>query len=242
MGALVDIGSFVMKIATGENETTTQVINFAQILDGKETINNYDYDCTYVKLIIDDTNVSINEIDLLAQSGDNVEFNETGSIGKLAQDFVYDQEKDYKIPQGSIIFTGTYTGNPAYNVAKLWYQDDQTKAETANGWKMLNGYQIILAPDPGEANLGNTSEGKWVYVVEPKEIGLDGQYVKDENGNLKDNEDFKRIEAAIGKGKVRVELYRVDDALTNEGERLVSDTLITTIPETLGEIIINTNN
>ena len=36
--------------------------------------------------------------------------------------------------------------------------------------------------------------------------------------------------------KVRAELYRVDDANTNLGERLVSDTLWTQLPETIPEI------
>ncbi len=228
------IGNFFTSIANTDN---SQVIDFTQIVDGVEKIYNYDYDCSYVKLIIDDTSVSINEINLLAQSGDNVEFNETGSIGVLASSFEYDKTAHYSIPENSIIFTGTYKGNPAYNVTKLWYEDEKT-----GGWKMLNGYQIILAPDPGAANLGETSDGKWIYVVEEKEIGLDGKPVKDENGKEKANEDYKRIKDALGKGKVRVELYRVDNALTNEGERLVSDTLVTTIPSTLDSITLTSDS
>ena len=38
--------------------------------------------------------------------------------------------------------------------------------------------------------------------------------------------------------KVRAELYRVDNALTNEGQRLVSDTLLVKIPEILLEITL----
>ncbi|MCR0191447.1 hypothetical protein MKC78_08190 [[Clostridium] innocuum] len=38
--------------------------------------------------------------------------------------------------------------------------------------------------------------------------------------------------------KVRAELYRVDNALTNEGQRLVSDTLLVKIPEILPEITL----
>ncbi len=225
----------VKKVEKGEKQDS-ETIYFAKIENGKETLYNYDYDCTYVKLIFEDTEVSIGEIDLLAQSGDNVEFNETGSIGKLASDFTYDQKAGYSIPADSIIFTGTYKGNPAYNVAKLWYQD-----ETTGSWKMLNGYQIILAPDPGKADLGETSNGKWVYVVEKKELGKDGKPVI-QDGIEKDNEDYTRIEKALGKGKVRVELYRVDNALTNEGERLVSDTLVTTLPSSLDSIVLTSSS
>ena len=64
--------------------------------------------------------------------------------------------------------------------------------------------QIILAPDPGNAMLGDVSEGSFIYWITPDQIGT--------------------LPA-----KVRAELYRVDDALTNEGQRLVSDTLFTEV-------------
>ena len=38
--------------------------------------------------------------------------------------------------------------------------------------------------------------------------------------------------------QVKAELYRVDDAHTNEGERLVSDTLMKTLPSQLPDIEI----
>ena len=42
--------------------------------------------------------------------------------------------------------------------------------------------------------------------------------------------------------KVKAELYRVDNALTLEGERLVSDSLEREVPETLPMIEINRGN
>ena len=42
--------------------------------------------------------------------------------------------------------------------------------------------------------------------------------------------------------KVKAELYRVDDALTLEGERLVSDSLEIDVPEKLPIIEINKGN
>ena len=38
--------------------------------------------------------------------------------------------------------------------------------------------------------------------------------------------------------RVKAELYRVDNALTNEGERLTSDTVFVDIPDQLEEIVI----
>ncbi len=39
--------------------------------------------------------------------------------------------------------------------------------------------------------------------------------------------------------KVRAELYRVNDALTNEGQRLVSDSLFEAVPEVLPDMQIS---
>lgn len=165
----------------------------------------YTYDASYVKIKIkNQKEVSISEIDLLGQTGDNVELLENG-IGKLESDYQYGQNADEFIPAGSIVFTGTYKGNPAYNVVKLWNQDN----------KLIEGYQIILANVPEKGELGEVSDGTWIYWIEPK-----------------DQENMKLPTT------VRAELYRVDDAHTNEGERLVSDTYRTIIPDELPNIQI----
>lgn len=75
--------------------------------------------------------------------------------------------------------------------------------------------QVIFADVPAQGNLGETSDGTWVYYVEP------GQW---------DEDTLKQIKG------VRGELYRVDDALTLEGERIVSDTQVIGIPDTLPDI------
>ena len=75
--------------------------------------------------------------------------------------------------------------------------------------------QIILAPNPGDALLGETSEGTWIYWIEPQDQG-------------------EKLPTAV-----RAELYRVDDALTNQGQRMVSDTPLLTLPDKLPEITLN---
>lgn len=167
----------------------------------------YVYDTAYVKLIIkNEKEVSISELDLLGQSGDNVELVEEG-IGYLEEDFVYEESSGKKIPQGSLIFTGTYKGNPAYNVVKLWDQDNE----------LIGGYQIIMAPNPGNGALGDVSEGRWIYWIEPQD------------------ENFPDGDVAMPT-TVRAELYRVDDAHSNEGERLVSDTFRVSLKADLPKI------
>ncbi len=159
--------------------------------------------------------VSVTELDVLGPTGDNVELLENG-IGTLAQDYIYDQglyeesvHTDGFIPAGSVIFVGEYKGNPAYNVVILYDQDGKIVGYNENGEGMSE--QIILADVPDQGELGNTSDGRWVYWISPE---------------------------AVLPEQVRVELYRVDDALTNAGQRLVSDSLWANVPETLPVITI----
>lgn len=78
--------------------------------------------------------------------------------------------------------------------------------------------QIIMAPEPGDAMLGDVSEGSWVYWIEP--------------GDLASMKLPKQV---------RAELYRVDNALTNEGQRLVSDSLPGDVPDNLPDVELGGN-
>ena len=134
------------------------------------------------------------------------------AIGILSADYQYGDGTQDVIPKGSLIFTGIYKGNPAYNVVVLY--DTEGVVVGAKDGNVQAG-QVIFADVPEQGNLGETSDGTWVYYVEP------GQW----------NEDtLKQM------GGVRGELYRVDDALTLEGERIVSDTQVIRIPDILPDI------
>lgn len=159
----------------------------------------YIYDASYVKLVINNSTVSLSELDILGPTGDNVELLQSG-IGVLSEDFKYGIGEGDIISQGSTIITGTYKGNPAYNAVLL-------KDQNGN---IINGYFIILAEVPERGDIGEVSSGTWIYVVD----------------------DISSLES------VKAELYRVDDAETLEGQRLVSDTLYTEIPKDLPPIKI----
>ena len=73
--------------------------------------------------------------------------------------------------------------------------------------------QIILAKLPdNNGMMGEVSDGIWIYWIE------------------------EGLRADLGGKKVRAQLYRVDNALTNEGQRVVSDTAALVIPEELPRI------
>lgn len=79
---------------------------------------------------------------------------------------------------------------------------------------VLPGEQIFMAEIPDNGHVGEVSEGTWIYWITPDEINNIGS-----------------VPASL-KG----ELYRVNDAETLEGQRLVSDTLFVEVPSRLPNI------
>lgn len=189
----------------------------------KKYVSTYRTDA--VKLVLtgaDGDSVSIGELDVLGVTGDNIDFNRIGdgtaAIGILEEAFVYGDSPQDVIPAGSVVFTGVYKGNPAYNVVMLYDQDGNLVGGVdASGNLAAN--QIILADVPDDGVIQNVSEGTWIYWIQPE-----------------DRADLAGIQ------KVRAELYRVNQAQTNEGQRLVSDSLFQEMPETLPGITFTGND
>ena len=208
-----------VKVAEGSfGQEKSGTIYFANE-DGKYVST---YAATSVKLMLkaqSNGRVSIEELDVLGVTGDNVDFRRTDNgnvvIGKLSADYRYGTEAKDIIPAGSIVFTGSYKGSPAYNVVILYDQDGNIVGGMTEEGE-LKAQQIILADVPAVGNIQNVSDGTWIYWIEPEQ-----------------QTDLTGIT------KVRAELYRVNNALTNEGQRLVSDSLFEEMPAVLPEIQIN---
>ncbi len=180
------------------------------------------YDAAYVRITApNQSSMCISEIDLLGPTGDSVSFgvreNDTeGAVGILQADYPYESGGGSRvIPAGSLVFTGSYKGNPAYNVVMI-YDGDGNVVGGLDADGTVKADQIILANVPENGMLGEVSDGIWIYWIEP------------ENGQLPD----------LTGRTVRAQLYRVDNALTNEGQRLVSDTLPLRIPAVLDGITL----
>lgn len=177
------------------------------------------YDARYLRLTMKKTGPAvIQEIEICGPSGDNLEFLTTDStkpaVGILDADYTYGSGAKDVIPKGSLVFTGTYKGNPAYNVILLYDADGNVIGAKD---KEVHAEQVIFAPDPKNGNLGETSAGTWVYYVEP-------EYWSEDT--------IKNVQ------NVRGELYRVDDAKTMEAERIVSDTQLMQMPSVLPDITL----
>ncbi|MDO5518074.1 MAG: M60 family metallopeptidase, partial [Clostridium sp.] len=205
-----------------ENPTQTIYFNAEGVTGGKQ-LNSYN--ARYVKITsLDSKKISAAELELITPPGDNIEIgvaddniNYENGIGLLKEDYVYQldnpdtDENEYKfIPKGSVIITGEYRGNPAFNVPLVLNQDEEHIADIYTG--------LLFAEIPDNGNLEDISEGNWVYFVEP-------QYV---DAFMKDNK------------KIFAELYRTDSADASEGgQRLVSDTFEIEVPEVLPEISLS---
>ena len=215
----------------GDNDEWTEVVKgsfddkkvqtvYFENVDGKY-VGTYSTDA--VKLVIHnqkDTEISISELDVLGVTGDNVDFRSaqdgTSAIGRLASDYQYGETEADKIPAGAIVFVGSYKGNPAYNVVLLYDQDGNIVGGT-NTDGSLKAQQIILADVPETGNIQDVSDGTWIYWIDPQDS------------------------AQLAGKQVRAELYRVNDAQTNEGQRLVSDSLYVEVPQEMPEIELNGN-
>ena len=173
--------------------------------------NLHVYQTTAVKLQIKNQagrEIGIAELDVLGVTGDDVDFRRTAGedtpvIGRLKEDFSYGGGV---IPAGSLVFTGVYKGNPAYNVVILYDQNGEIVGGVDTDGS-LNASQIILADVPDTGQIQDVSDGSWVYWIEPKHMI-----------------DLTKLT------HVRAELYRVDDASENTGQRLVSDSKFEEMP------------
>ncbi|MBS6195349.1 MAG: M60 family metallopeptidase [Clostridiales bacterium] len=183
------------------------------------------YEIIAVKLVIPNAKagqeVAVSELDVLGVTGDNVDFRRTGdgtaAIGKLKEAYQYGENPEDVIPKDSIIFTGSYKGNPAYNTVLLYDEDGNILGGT-DETGALKAQQIILADVPETGDLADTADGTWIYWIDPQD------------------------EAALaGVNAVRAELYRVNNALTQEGQRMVSDTLFEVLPAELPDIELSRN-
>ncbi|MDE5558446.1 MAG: M60 family metallopeptidase [Ruminococcus sp.] len=168
--------------------------------------------------------IVISEIDVLGPTGDNVDFRRDGekgatAFGILSEDYKYGTKATDFIPKDSVVFIGSYKGNPAYNAVILFDENGNIVGSTGtddNG----KAQQIILADVPDGSLITDVSNGTFVYWVNPEDI---------------DN--------MIWPEQVRVELYRVNNAQTNEGQRIVSDSLFETVPakDEISSITIGSN-
>ncbi len=195
------------------NGVKTQQIIFSSEAKEGEGRQLCSYEASMVKLTAPGqagTKLSVSELMLIGQTGDKVDLDSDG-IGFLQEDYKNPQDNTtILIPKGSLIFTGTYAGNPAYNTVLLW-DGNGTIVGGSDGTDIV-AKQLIFADDPGDGDLRDIRDGIWVYYIEPDNIPQ----------NLP--------------ATVRAELYRVNNAIEQSGQRLVSSTVFVDLPDSIPNI------
>lgn len=180
----------------------------------------WSYNAKYVKLVSKGKEkLSLAEIDLLSQPGDNIEIGVDNNdnvykngIGRLVSDFEYASGRI--IPKDSIIVLGEYRGNPAFNAPLVLNENGENFA--------LESQAILLANLPEGSELGEIAEGNYIYWItkEQEEKIIDG---------------MNNIEGS----KIKTELYRYNGLDENSrpiNQRLVSDSFYVDLPSDLNDL------
>ncbi len=165
----------------------------------------------YIKIESDGNKAGLSgaEFDVIAPPGDNVDFN-NDSIGLLEEDYCYltagcpidkvDENGDVEgiIKAGSVVIQGSYRGNPSFNNVLI--------ADANNIEKVYGGYFLLFAELNSDNSVYDVANGTWLYVMTKEEY-----------------------EKMIGEStSIRAYLYRVNNAITNAGQRLTSTSKMVT--------------
>ena len=128
---------------------------------------------------------------LISYAGDDVAFLERGSVGRLAKEYRYGTEAGQVIPAGTLIVTGTYRGDPAYQTVKIEGRfnrtiltgDDEVKTETESRW--LAGKALLFAEVPADGKVCDISDGLFIFIPDvQQEAALQGEASACNNASL----------------------------------------------------------
>ncbi len=165
-------------------------------------------DISYIKIESDGNKAGLSgtEIDIIAPPGDNIDIEmkgETPVIGILENDYCYltdgcpnevDENGDPVgiIKKDSVIIQGSYRGSPSFNNILIGDANDETK--------VYSGYQLIFAEINSDMTVYEVAKGTWLFVMTKE------QYETMLNSS----------------STIRAYLYRVNDAVSLDGQRLTS--------------------
>ena len=208
-------GSKWTKAHSGKFDTTKENTIYFNEKGNSDNSQLWSYNAKYVKLVAKGAStISIAELDILGPQGDNIEIGVDNNdqvykngVGRLKSDYEYADGK--VIPAGSIIVTGEYKGDPAFNIPLLINEDGENFA--------LQAQAVLLANLPEDSELGEVAEGNWLYWITPEQQNI--------SGNIEGTQ-------------IKAELYRYNKLDGNKpvGQRLVSDTFLVDLPENLKDL------
>ncbi len=222
-------GTFTVTVKREDGETVTAKNgDFAK----NETPNDGYYVTYFNKPKTDDTRIwtydakeitvtgvpAAAKVEFISYAGDNIGFTENASVGRLKNDYEYDNGEGGKdvIKAGTLVVTGSYRGDPLYNTiqinGKFVTVDDENNTENVTE-RAIDGYALMFAEIPADGEVSDISDGIFIFVPNvQKEAELQG-------------EASDCTAASLLPVQLKAVLYRTDDITSTESKRMTSDTI-----------------
>ncbi len=157
---------------------------------------------------------------LISYAGDDVAFLENGAVGVLSKAYRYGTGAGQVIPAGTLIVTGTYRGDPAYQTVKIEGRFTRTvltgeaeEVQTTTESRWLDGRALLFAEIPADGKVCDISDGLFIFIPNvQKEAELQG-------GTSACNA------ASLLPAQMRAVLSRTDKPTLAESQRVTAETL-----------------
>ncbi len=165
-------------------------------------------------------NIPLESLRLISYAGDDVAFLEKGAVGVLSKTYQYGAEANQIIPAGTLIITGTYRGDPAYQTVKIQGEftrtvltDGADGVETTTESRWLDGTALLFAEVPEDKKVCDISDGLFIFIPNvQREAELQG-------------EASACNAAGLLPARMRAVLSRTDQPALPDSQRVTAETL-----------------
>lgn len=158
------------------------------------------------------------DIELIAYPGDSIVLNDQ-AVGILEKELRYGEAAEDCIPAGTMIVTGTYTGDPVYNTIRVTgrfesYEDNSLEGTTVE--RPINGEVILFAPVTEGVDMSEIHNGIWIFIP-----------------NVQKEQELAEGSCGLSAlpSQIRAQLFRTDDPESADSMRQVANTLWQQTPE-----------
>ena len=227
-------GAFTVTVTGGGKTTVARTGDFGQGNQAADDLNSY---LTYFQKpgaetadtriwTYDAKTVTVTGVpenanpQLISYAGDDVAFLEKGAVGVLSKEYRYGPEAGQVIPAGTLIVTGTYRGDPAYQTVKIEgrfsrtiLSDGDEEVETTTETRWLDGRALLFAEIPADGKVCDISDGLFIFIPNvQREAELQG-------------ETSACSAASLLPAQMRAVLSRTDQPTLPDSQRVTAETL-----------------
>lgn len=163
------------------------------------------YDAKTVTITGIPDGVTAEQIELISYAGDDIAFYEDAAVGILSADYVYGDNPEDVIEEGTLIVVGTYRGDPVWNTIRAVGEftvtsADESKAPTS-AKRPIDGQVLLLAEIPEDGAVSDISDGIFFFIPNV-------QREKDLQGIIEDGTHSDCTGSNVLPSRMKLELYR----------------------------------